>query len=45
MGYAIRIYEAFKHLGEEPARILDEFVEYMESRKAATTEEIKETEL
>ena len=45
MGYALKIYEAFRDLGEEKASILAEFVEYMESRKAATTQELKETEL
>jgi predicted nucleic acid-binding Zn-ribbon protein len=45
MGYALKIYEAFRDLGEEKASILAEFVDYMESRKAATTQELKETEL
>ena len=45
MGYALRIYQAFKDLGEEKAAVLAEFVEYVESQKAATSEELKETEL
>ncbi|GEM_PF-425931 len=45
MGYALKIYEAFQDLGKDKAAILAEFVEYMESKKAATTEELKETEL
>ncbi|MGC8719196.1 MAG: hypothetical protein ACP5TY_04215 [Thermodesulforhabdaceae bacterium] len=45
MGYAIRIYEVFRSIGEEQARILAEFVEHIESKKAATSEELKETEL
>ncbi len=45
MGYAIRIYEVFRSIGEEQARVLAEFVEHIESKKAATSEELKETEL
>jgi len=45
MGYAVKIYEAFRDLGEDKAAILAEFVEYVESRKAATSQELKETEL
>ena len=45
MGYALKIYQAFKDLGEEKAAVLAEFVEYVESQKAATSEELKETEL
>ena len=45
MGYALKIYEAFRDLGDDKASILAEFVEYMESRKAATSEELRETEL
>jgi len=45
MGYAVKIYSAFKDLGEEKARILAEFAEYVESQKAATSEELKGTEL
>ena len=45
MGYALKIYEAFQDLGKEKAAILAEFVEYVESRKAATSEELRETEL
>ena len=45
MGYTVKIYEAFRDLGEEKASILAEFVEYVESRKTATSEELKETEL
>jgi DNA-binding Xre family transcriptional regulator len=45
MGYAVKIYELFRSIGEEQARILAEFVEYVESKKAATSEELKETEL
>ena len=45
MGYALKIYEAFRDLGEDKASILAEFVEYVETRKAATSEELKETEL
>ena len=45
MGYAVKIYEAFRDLGEDKAAILAEFVEYVESRKAATSQELKESEL
>ena len=45
MGYALKIYEAFRDLGDDKASILAEFVEYVESRKAATSEELRETEL
>ena len=45
MGYALKIYEAFEDLGKDKAAILAEFVEYIESRKAATSEELKTTEL
>ena len=45
MGYAVKIYEAFRDLGEDKAAILAEFVEYVESRKAATSQELRETEL
>jgi len=45
MGYAVKIYEAFRYLGEDKASILAEFVEYVESRKSATSQELKETEL
>jgi predicted nucleic acid-binding Zn-ribbon protein len=45
MGYALKIYEAFRDLGEDKASALAEFVEYVESRKSATSEELKETEL
>ena len=45
MGYALKIYEAFRDLGEDKASVLAEFVEYVESRKSATSEELKETEL
>ena len=45
MGYALKIYEAFQDLGKEKASILAEFVEYIESQKAATSGELKETEL
>jgi len=45
MGYAVKIYEAFRDLGEEKAQILADFVEYVESRKSATSAELKETEL
>ena len=45
MGYALKIYETFRDLGEEKASVLADFVEYMESRKAATSEELKESEL
>ncbi|MGC8720818.1 MAG: DUF1640 domain-containing protein, partial [Thermodesulforhabdaceae bacterium] len=45
MGYAVRIYELFKGFGEEQARVLAEFVEQVESRKAASSAELKETEL
>jgi methyl-accepting chemotaxis protein len=45
MGYALKIYEAFEELGKERAAILAEFVEYMESRRAATSEEVRESEL
>ncbi len=39
------MYEAFRDLGEDKAKILAEFVEYVESKKAATSEELRETEL
>ena len=45
MGYAVKIYEAFRDLGEDKAQVLAEFVEYIESRKAATSLELKESEL
>ena len=45
MGYALKIYEAFQDLGKEKAAILAEFVEYVESKKAATSGELRETEL
>ncbi len=45
MGYALKIYEAFEDLGKDKAAILAEFVEYIESRKAATSEELRNTEL
>ncbi len=45
MGYAVKIYEAFRDLGEDKAQILADFVEYVESRKAATSLELKESEL
>jgi len=45
MGYALKIYEAFEELGKERASILAEFVEYMESKRAATSEEVRESEL
>ena len=45
MGYAVRIYEAFRDLGEERARILAEFAEEIEKRKGVTLDELKETEL
>jgi len=45
MGYALKIYEAFQDLGKEKASILAEFVEYIESQKAATSGELRETEL
>jgi septal ring factor EnvC (AmiA/AmiB activator) len=45
MGYALKIYETFRDLGEDKASVLAEFVEYVESRKSATSEELKETEL
>ena len=34
-----------RDLGEDKASILAEFVEYVESRKSATSEELRETEL
>ena len=40
MGYALKIYEAFRDIGEDKASILAEFVEYVESRKSATSEEL-----
>ena len=45
MGYALKIYEAFEELGKERASILAEFVEYVESRRAVTSEEVRESEL
>ncbi len=45
MGYALKIYEAFQDLGKDKASILAEFIEHVESRKAATYQELKETEL
>ncbi len=41
MGYAYKLYEAFRDLGEEKAAVFPEFAEYMESRKDATSEELK----
>ena len=45
MGYALKLYEAFQDLGKDKATILAEFAEYVESRKAATSQELKEAEL
>ena len=45
MGFAVRFYKVFKDLGEERAALLAEFAEYVETRKAATSEELGETEL
>ena len=45
MGYATRLYKAFLDLGEEKASALAEFAEYIESRRAATSEELKALEL
>ena len=45
MGYAVKVYATFRDLGEDKAKLLAEVVEYLESQKAATSEELKETEL
>ncbi len=45
MGYAVKIYEAFQELGKDKALILAEFVEHIEKNKAATYEELRQTEL
>ncbi|BAT72076.1 conserved hypothetical protein [Thermosulfidibacter takaii ABI70S6] len=45
MGFAVKLYEAFSDLGKEKAQILAEFAEYVERKKAATSEELRETEL
>ena len=45
MGFAVRFYETFRDLGQEKAALLAEFAEHVESRRAATSEELKETEL
>ena len=44
MGYAVRIYEAFRDLGEDRAKLLAEVIESLETEKAATPEDLKETE-
>ncbi|MBX6422773.1 hypothetical protein [Thermosulfurimonas sp. F29] len=44
MGYALKLYEAFQDLGRDKAAILAEFAEWVESQKAATREDLAETE-
>ena len=43
---AVNVYEVFcKAIGEEAAKVLVSYLEEMEKRKAATSEELRETEL
>ena len=43
---AVKVYEVFcKVVGEEAARVLASYLEEVEKRKAATSEELRETEL
>jgi len=43
---AVNVYEVFcKAVGEEAARVLASYLEEVEKRKAATSEELRETEL